>query len=223
MTVKYKEKEDRMSLKTQLNGYFAVKQMFKFENKTATKVIEWINNNISQFCNDEKLILLPRIDGRKNVSFRYCGLEILNAIFYERYGYKLKGKSLNGEKKKVFDLDKDEDKNKFNFQMKNKIFNYINSMYLGKEKIKKNKKNKKIQGFQPEHWLESIFCSNTSSGSSLRSLIGAPLNAYEIISQVPVICIKKRSLHIDSVGFHRNGLYTLIELKIDADLDKAKK
>lgn len=212
-----------------LLNYFAVQTVLDEEFKKrepGCKItqdqIKEVEDLFQPFLDGKKLVVTPRLafDG-KNISFRYCGLELLQLTFDNKYRLTLEERSNNKirrrSRKKLEDRSLSEAKS---------LLETVKSFIIQSDFTKQPRQQRKIPGFSEEHWLESLILSDTQGGKQAREHLGISTDLSKIVSQVPVIVkpsnIRRRALHIDLFSLNKDGKAVIVELKKDHNLELAR-
>ncbi len=192
--------------------------------------IKDITKFFKPYLDEERLVLIPRFNG-DYVSFRYCGLEVLQLTKKGVYRVKIceRNKKIRGAKKP----QKIQSLNCIKSLLDN-IKGFLEECINNYGKVFNQPKEKRyIPGFSLEHWLESIILSDNHRGVNARKYIGVNTDLKKVVSQAPVILnpdknstanrSRNRHHHIDILSFNDDSTATVVELKKDNDLAKAKK
>lgn len=182
-----------------------------------------IEEFFSYYLTEPCFVLTPRFT-KQYLSFRYCGLEVLQltkrglyrSTLYKNAGGKIRRRS----PQRLESLAKlDKTMSEIHLFLKEKLTDPSNTRI--------DRTTDLVPGFSYEHWMESIFLSENRCAIQARNSIGLTGTKIEnITSQVPVIKNpsapgrRKRVDHIDIVAVRGNTLF-LLELKKDKDIGTA--
>lgn len=207
----------------ELNKYFAIKNLDRTVWAGALERIGAIEDAFHAYTTDPRLVLIPRYNGNY-LSFRYCGLEMLQvgkrgqlrSVLEERGGKIRRNKNpaaIAGLQDSSF-LKTLKAAHAFLTEALHTDFSA--------------KSERLIPGFSKEHWLESLVLGDTPGGASCRKALGLNPDLGQVVTQVPVIRPplkaggRRRSDHIDVMSVDDAGNAVIVELKQDDDLDTAK-
>ena len=219
-----------------LHNYYAIAKALELSQPSEKKweikkdQIIAINDFFEPYLDYEKLVLIPRFNGNY-ISFRYCGLEVLQLTKNGKYKINICEKS-----NQIRGADKPKEIESLNDLRPylNKIKDYLNRCKANYQEVFKQPKQKRyIPGFSLEHWLESIILSDSPEGKRTRECLGINPDLKKVVSQAPIILIpskyskskkpRDRHHHIDILSFNDDGTVTVVELKKDDDLPKARR
>lgn len=215
-----------------LLNYHAVQKALELSNKDDSgwkitpESVKKIDGFFEEYLDDPKFVLIPRFNGTC-LSFRYCGLEVLQLT-----GKGVCQRVVGEEKCKLRRLRKpialESLENLKPCIDKTRAFlNEYRKRFCEKPRFKKQERY--IPGFSLEHWLESIILADSPIGKNAREFLGINIALTKVVSQVPIILNpkggqrKKRHHHIDLLSVNSDESVTVIELKKDNDFAKAKK
>jgi len=214
-----------------LFDYYAIQTALRLSKdaprkwKVTEAGIKAIETVFEPCLDDDKLVLTPRFNG-SYISFRYCGLEVLQLSRKGKWSKCVKLEE--GQVKRAGKLEKvasivDLDIQCFVKDIRNFLEEYLHCF---PEAINTRRHERLVPGFSLEHWMESIVLADTLTGRKVRKYLGLSQDLQMVVSQVPVIVnrsrIKMRACHIDLLSINEDGRIIVVELKKDDDLDKAK-
>jgi len=213
-----------------LFNYYAIQTALRLSKDTPRKwkvtedEIKAIEAVFKPYLDDDKLVLTPRFNGNY-ISFRYCGLEVLQLSRKGTWSICIewrKGKIRRAAKQEEVASIGDLDFQSFMKEIKQFLEGYLYNFHVA---IKTKRQERMVPGFSLEHWMESIILADTATGKKVRKCLGLNQDLHMVVSQVPVIVNpskrKKRALHIDLLSLNDVGKITVVELKKDDDLDTA--
>jgi len=207
-----------------LFNYFAIQKVLSKELresgwKITQERISEVEDFFRSFVDGKNLVVTPRLAFvGKNISFRYCGLELLQLTSENTYRLTLENKDNKIRRaKKVLEvqvLDKGA-----------KLLEIIKPIMERVDFVGQPRQNRVIPGFSMEHWLESLILSDTEGGKRARQHLGINTDLSKVVSQVPVVVIptktRRRAFHIDLFSLNSDGKSVIVELKKDDDLGMA--
>ncbi len=188
---------------------------------------------------DSRITITPRRCDNY-ISFRYCGLEVLQVprtpeASWVAPSFFDSSENIRRSNKAKYGVSTTRPPPRKTTQS---VKEYVQSMVaiLYQELIKRilddpeafKARQSIVPGFGFEHWLESLVLADTSGGKRVRQKLGLPVDLDKVVTQVPVILddseknddTKHKVLHIDVAGIE-NGLFTIVELKVDDEIETA--
>jgi len=207
-----------------LFNYFAIQKVLTKELQAAgwkitPERIKEVEDLFQPFIDGKNLVVMPRLAFvSKHVSFRYCGLELLQLTFENKY--KLTLEVRDSKVRRAIKISEDQTLGK------TREFLKIVQPIMAQADFVKNPRQKRIiPGFSMEHWLESLILSDSEGGKRARQHLGINTDLSKVVSQVPVVVkplkARRRAFHIDLFSLNKNGKSVIVELKKDDDLNTA--
>lgn len=170
---------------------------------------------------DDSIVVIPRFNGGY-ISLRFCGLEI--------FQIKPAGEiqvTLGKTGAKIYKLDNPEppvaDVPALPAEVRSMLAEICAFLQHYSMKPGDGPTRALIEGFQPEHWLESVIMADNQLGVQSRARLGLNLSLAKCVTQAPATPIpgKKKSRPIDILSVLEDGRVKFVELKINADVSKA--
>jgi len=207
-----------------LFNYFAIQTVLSEELQAAgweitPERIEEVADLFQPFIDDKNLVVTPRLASvSKHISFRYCGLELLQLTFKNKY--KLTLEVRDGKVRRAIKISEDQALDKAR-----ELLKIVKPILARTDFVEHPRQKRIIPGFSMEHWLESLILSDTEGGKCARKHIGINNDLSKVVSQVPVVVkpskTRRRAFHIDLFSLNRCGKSVIVELKKDDDLGTA--
>lgn len=207
-----------------LFNYFAIQTVLTKEFQDAgwqitQERIKEVENLFQPFVDGKNLVITPRLASvSKHISFRYCGLELLQLTFENKYKLTLEIRDDKVRRAKIISEDQAVDKAR-------EFLKIVQPIMAKSDFVEHSRQKRMIPGFSMEHWLESLILSDTEGGKRAREHIGINTDLGKVVSQVPVVVkpskTRRRAFHIDLFSLNRTGKSVIVELKKDDDLDTA--
>lgn len=207
-----------------LFNYFAIQTVFskefqKFGWKITEDKIKEVEEFFQPFLDGKNLVVTPRLAfAGRNISFRYCGLELLQLTYDNKYRLALEERDHKIRRAKQILEDSSLSKVRSLIEIVKPII--VQSDFMGQPR-----EQRMIPGFSMEHWLESLILSDTEGGKRAREHLGINADLSKVVSQVPVVVtpskIRRRALHIDLFSLNSDGKAVIVELKKDHNLPTA--
>lgn len=207
-----------------LFNYFAIQTALSRELqdrgwKITKERIREIEDLFQPFVDGKNIVMTPRLAFvGKNISFRYCGLELLQLT--SKNAYKLTLEERDGKVRRASKVLKDQALDKARELLKT-----VKPIIMATDFIKQPRQERMIPGFSMEHWLESLILSDTEGGKRAREHLGINADLSKVVSQVPVVVkpskTRRRAFHIDLFSLNSDGRCVIVELKKNNDLETA--
>ena len=207
-----------------LFSYFAIQTVLTGEFQDAgwqitQERIKEVENLFQPFVDGKNLVITPRLSSvSKNISFRYCGLELLQLTSENKYKLTLEIRDNKVRRAKILSEDRALDK-------VGELLSIVQPIMAQPDFVEHSRHKRKIPGFSMEHWLESMILSDTDGGKRAREHIGINTDLGKVVSQVPVVVTptktRRRAFHIDLFSLNNDRKCVIVELKKDDDLGTA--
>jgi len=207
-----------------LFNYFAIQTVLSKEfQKHGWKItqdrIKEAEELFQPFVDGRNLVVTPRLAfAGKNISFRYCGLELLQLTFENKYRLTLEVR--DNKIRRAGKTSEDQSLSKAR-----SLLEIVKPIIIQPDFMEQPRQQRMIPGFSMEHWLESLILSDTEGGKRAREHLGINADLSKVISQVPVVVkpskVRRRAFHIDLFSLNNNGKSVIVELKKDHDLATA--
>jgi hypothetical protein len=209
-----------------LFNYFAIQTVLAEEMQAAgckitSERIKEVEELFRPFTDGKNLVITPRLASvSKHISFRYCGLELLQLTFKNKY--KLTLEVRNSKVRRAIEISEGQALDKAR-----ELLKIVQPIMAQPDFVEHSRQKRMIPGFSMEHWLESLILSDTEGGKRAREHIGINTNLSKVVSQVPVVVTpsktRRRALHIDLFSLNDDGKSVIVELKKDDDTCTAMK
>lgn len=207
-----------------LFNYFAIQTVLSRElQESGWKItqnrIREVEDFFQPFVDSKNLVVTPRLAfAGRCISFRYCGLELLQLTSKNTYRLTLE---VRGDKirrtRKMLDGQV--------LEKAAKLLKIVMPILARADFVERPRQERIIPGFSMEHWLESLILSDTEGGKRAREHLGINTDLSKVISQVPVVVkpskTRRRAFHIDLFSHNNDGKSVIVELKKDHNLATA--
>lgn len=207
-----------------LFNYFAIQTVLsngfqKHGWKITHDRIKEVEEFFYPFLDGKNLVVTPRLAfAGKNISFRYCGLELLQLTFDNKYRLTLEER--DNKIRRARQILEDQSLGKAR-----SLLEVVKPIIIQPDFMEQPRRQRKIPGFSMEHWLESLILSDTEGGKRAREHLGINTDLSKVVSQVPVVVkpskIRRRAFHIDLFSLNNDGKSVIVELKKDHNLPTA--
>ena len=187
--------------------------------KITRERITEVENLFQPFIDGKNLVTTPRLAFvGKYISFRYCGLELLQLSSENKY--KLTLEARDSKVRRAIKISEDRTLDKAS-----EFLRIVQPIMARADFVEHSRQKRMIPGFSMEHWLESLILSDTEGGKRAREYIGINTDLSKVVSQVPVVVkpskTRRRAFHIDLFSLNSDGKSIIVELKKDDDLGTA--